>query len=122
MLHKKKENIRELIAQPLAELRGNANKKYGVLNGEESAEFYLKTGEINLDKVRHILLFTDGLIIPKEDPMMKDDWQLFVDLFMRGGLENVRKFVRNLENDDPKCWKYPRYKQHDDITAISLTF
>ena len=118
----KKEKIRELIAEPLAKLRARTNETYGVLNGEESVEGFLKTGEERLENISNILLFTDGLIIPKEDPLGKDDWKLFVDLFIRGGLENIKNFVRNLQKDDPKCWKYPRYKQHDDITAISLTF
>ena len=118
----KKEKIRELIAEPLAKLRAKTNEAYGVLNGEEFAENFIKTGEEKLENVRHILLFTDGLMIPKADPTGKDDWKLFADLFMQGGLENMKNFVRNLQKDDPKCWKYPRYKQHDDISAISLTF
>jgi len=122
LAEQKKEKIRELIAKPLAELRAKTNEAYGVLNGEESAENFIKTGEEKLENISHILLFTDGLMIPKKDPLGKDDWQVFVDLFLRGGLENIKKFVRNLQKDDPKCWKYPRYKQHDDISAISLTF
>lgn len=118
----KKENIRELIAEPLSKLRAKTNETYGVLNGEKSVGDFLKTGEENLQNVSHILLFTDGLMIPKEDPKGKDDWKLFIDLFLQGGLENIKNFVRNLQKDDPKCWKYPRYKQHDDIAAISLTF
>ncbi|MBI4095088.1 MAG: protein phosphatase 2C domain-containing protein [Candidatus Liptonbacteria bacterium] len=119
----RRENIFEiLVPGPLAGLRANANKTYGVLNGEEEAIPFLKTGEENLQNVKHILLFTDGLMIPKEDPQGKDDWKLFVNLFLQGGLENVKNFVRNLQEDDPKCWKYPRYKQHDDISAISLSF
>jgi len=118
----KKENIRQLMAEPMSELRAKTNEAYGVLNGEEGAEHFLKTGREKLKNISHILLFTDGLMIPKEDPMEKDDWKLFVDLFLHGGLENIKNFVRNLQKDDPKCWKYPRYKQHDDISAISLTF
>lgn len=118
----KKENIRELMAEPLAKLRVKTNEAYGVLNGEEAAENFLKTGKEKLQNINHILLFTDGLMIPKEDPFEKDDWKLFVDLFLQGGLENIKNFVRDLQKDDPKCWRYPRYKQHDDITAISLTF
>lgn len=118
----KKENIRGIIGSgPLIELRAKANETYGVLNGEEKAINFLKTGEENLTSIKHILLFTDGLMIPKEDPLGKDDWELFVKLFLQGGLENVKNFVRNLQKDDPKCWKYPRYKQHDDIAAISIS-
>jgi len=27
-----------------------------------------------------------------------------------------------MESNDPKCWKYPRYKIYDDITAIAISF
>ena len=47
---------------------------------------------------------------------------MFVKLFLNGGLREVKDFVRNLEKNDPKCWKYPRYKQYDDIAAISISF
>ncbi len=119
----KTENIRKIIgAGPLVELRAKVNGIYGALNGEEEAITFLKTGEEKLENIKHILLFTDGLMIPKEEPQRKDDWKLFVELFSQGGLENVRDFVRNLQKDDPKCWKYPRYKQYDDITAIDISF
>lgn len=118
----KKEKIKELIAEPLAKLRAKTNEVYGVLNGEEAAENFIKTGGEKLENISHVLLFTDGLIIPKEDLLGKDDWKLFVDLFLQGGLKNIKNFIRNLQKDDPKCWKYPRYKQYDDIAAISLTF
>lgn len=118
----KKENIRQLIAEPLSKLRAKTNETYGVLNGEEAADNFIKTGVEDLKNVSDILLFTDGLMIPKEDPAGKDDWKLFVDLFREGGLENIKNLVRKLEKNDPKCWKYPRYKQYDDITAISLSF
>src|SRR3989338_2247001 len=39
-----------------------------------------------------------------------------------GGLEKIKDYVRGLEKDDPECWKYPRYKQYDDIAAISISF
>jgi len=119
----KKENIRELIDKgPLIELRGKMNKTYGVLNGEEEAISFLHVEEENLQDIKHILLFTDGLIIPKENPLEDDDWGLFVKLFLEGGIENIKKFIRNLQKNDPKCWKYPRYKQYDDIAAISISF
>ncbi len=123
LAEQKKENIREIISSgPLIELRAKANKTYGMLNGEEEAISFLKTGKENLQNVKHILLFTDGLMIPKENPIGVDNWKLFVDLFLEGGLKNMKNFVRNLQQEDPLCWKYPRYKQYDDMAAISISF
>ncbi len=117
------ENIRGLIDKgPLKELREKINETYGGLTGEEKAISFLKSGTESLENVKHIILFTDGLFIPKEDPLKEDDWNKFVKLFLEGGLKNIKDFVRNLEKEDPKCWKYPRYKQYDDIAAISLSF
>lgn len=118
----KRENIRALIEDSLTVLRNTMNIEYGCLNGDEKAVGFMRSGEESLDNVSHILLFTDGIFIPKEDPSRGDDWAEFVKLFLAGGLENVKNYVRDLEKNDPKCWTYPRYKQYDDITAISISF
>ncbi|HEX9722374.1 MAG TPA: protein phosphatase 2C domain-containing protein [Candidatus Paceibacterota bacterium] len=118
----KRENIRELVAQDVINLRRKVNRAHGALTGEEEALAFLKSGEEKLENVSDIILLTDGLILPKEDPEQKDDWETFVGLFQKGKLKAVRKYVRDVEESDPKCWKYPRYKTHDDITAIAISF
>jgi len=37
-----------------------------------------------------------------------------------GGLQAVRNHVRRLQQEDPTCRKYPRFKQHDDIAAVAI--
>lgn len=118
----KRENIRELVQETQISARKKANETWGIMNGEEEFSNFIKSGEEPLNNIKHIIIFTDGLIIPKENPEDKDDFGTFVKLFLEGGLENVKNYVRNLEKDDPKCWKYPRYKQYDDIAAISISF
>ncbi len=123
LANQKKENIRDLIDKgPLTELRNKMNVTYGCLTGEDEAIEFIKSGIEKLENIKHILLFTDGIIIPKKNPSEEDDWDTFVRIFLDGGFKGVKDFVRNLEKDDPKCWKYPRYKQYDDITAISISF
>jgi len=100
----------------------SANITYGVFNGEKDFAKFIHTGRESLDNVIHIILFTDGLILPKENPEESDDFGTFVKLFLEGGLENVKNHVRHLEKYDPECWEYPRYKQYDDIAAISISF
>jgi hypothetical protein len=119
---KRTENIWSRLSGQIKELRATMNVKYGVINGEEKMADFLNRGKTSLKNVSHIIIFTDGLIIPKEDPNKKDDFNKFTRLFLEGGLEKVRKYVHNLEKDDPKCWKYPRYKQYDDMAAISISF
>lgn len=118
----KKKNIRELIVPEIIKNRERMNVAYGGLNGDSRAAKFIKSGKESLDNVKHILIFTDGLFIPKKNPSEKDDWSLFVKLFLEGGLDNVKDYVRGLEKKDPNCWMYPRFKQYDDITAVSLTF
>lgn len=100
----------------------DSNITYGIVNGEEEFVRFIHKGEEILENVEHIVIFTDGLIIPKENPEDSDDFNTFVKLFLEGGLKSIRDYVRDLEKDDPECWKYPRYKQYDDIAAISISF
>lgn len=118
---RQEEHIRQSLDKEILTLRATANIKSGVLNGDSDAEKFLQTGQRSLKGVAHILLFTDGLLIPKEDPRQPDDFETFAELFLTGGLKRVKQYVRKLEDEDPKCWKYPRYKQHDDIAAVAIT-
>lgn len=117
-----KRDIIKLVYPHLVKIWNNYNKDYGVLNGDEEFIKFINRGRESLKGVRHVLLFTDGLFVPKEDPGAEDDFGKFVELFLEGGLERVRDYVRGLEKGDPNCWKYPRYKQHDDIAAIAISF
>jgi hypothetical protein len=81
---------------------------------------FVKSGVVSLERVKHILLFTDGLIPPKKDPKAKDNFDEFVQTFLKEGLEAVKNKIRTKEKTDPSCREYPRYKQHDDIAAIAV--
>lgn len=115
-------DIRPLIADDARALREQTNKTFGALNGEEEAMSFLRTGTESLENVSDILLFTDGLMLPKTDPVHADDWDHFVALYREGGLSHVQDYVRTIEKEDPLCWNYPRFKQHDDIAAISIAW
>ena len=121
LAQKQTENIRDVLNDHMLKARSGV-ENFGDLNGEKGIEKFLEQGTATLDDVAHIILFTDGLRIPKKDPRQPDDFKMFVDLFLEGGLQKVRDFVRNQEISDPKCWAYPRFKQHDDITAVALSF
>ena len=72
--------------------------------------------------VRLILLLTDGMFLPKPDPNAPEDWKALIDIYHRGGLQGIVNEVRFLEAIDPTLDTYPRYKLHDDATAIALEF
>ena len=114
--------LREALAEELIEVRRGMNRTYGVLNGEPEALGFLRSGTLPLAGIRHLLLFTDGLFLPKTDPAAPDDFHRFTGIYREGGLPALRRHVRTREQDDPHCLKYPRVKLHDDMTAIALTF
>ncbi len=116
-------NIREhMDAAAMQNVRRQINLQWGALTGEPEYVNFLQGGQEDLKNVQHLILTTDGLFLPKEDPKAEDDFTTFVKLYLEGGLKNIQAHVRELQDQDPHCWQYPRYKQYDDIAAISITF
>jgi len=114
--------IMEVLKEQILNVRSGMNITYGVFNGEERAMDFLKQGSGDIKDIKTILIFTDGLFMPSEKPDMKRDFHLLVKLYQSKGLSGVRDYIRSLEKTDPLCKMYPRFKPHDDIAAISLTF
>ncbi len=113
--------IHEVLAEQINKVRLEMNVSYGVLNGEPEALDFIRHGYADLTGVSDILLFTDGLHLPRENPLEEHDWQSFVRLYLQGGLQAVRDHVRQLQQQDPDCRKYPRFKMHDDIAAVAIS-
>jgi len=103
-------------------IRRQMNQSYGVLNGEAVALDFLQSGSTSLKDIRHLLVFTDGLFPPGEDPECQPDFRWVTDHFLQGGLQQVKEKIRALEDRDPDCRRYPRFKKHDDIAAIAVSF
>ena len=112
--------IHETLADQIRAVRLQMNITYGVLNGEPAAMDFIRHGREELAGLSAILLFTDGLFLPQEDPRQQDDWETLVAFYRQGGLKKVRDHVRSLQHQDPDCRKYPRFKTHDDIAAIAV--
>ncbi len=115
-------NITEAMEKEKQMIRQNANKTYGSLNGTKEAEKFIYSRTYSLEKIKSIILFTDGLLIPKEDPNSAEDWKSFVEIYKKYGLKGLAEHVRKIEETDPLCTKYPRWKKHDDITGIGIDF
>lgn len=113
--------IQEVLAEQIHKVRLEMNIRYGVLNGEPKALEFIRHGYEDLTDISDILLFTDGLQLPRENPLEEQDWQSFVELYRQGGLQVVRDHVRHLQQQDPACRKYPRFKIHDDIAAVAIS-
>lgn len=116
-----KEKFTELF-DDIVQLRREQNETYGVINGEPEAEKFFRSGSVPRKGLKHILMFTDGLLIPKEDAGAEENFDECVQVFFREGLPGLKNLVRTREESDPDCVQYPRYKKHDDIGALAITF
>ncbi|MEA1968369.1 MAG: protein phosphatase 2C domain-containing protein [Thermodesulfobacteriota bacterium] len=112
--------ISETLMDQIRKTRSGMNKNYGVLNGEKEADNFLNHGYEPLNRAREILLFTDGLSIPKKTPGKSKEFSTLVDDYLDLGLHGLKEKIRGLEKKDPHCTLYPRFKCHDDIAAISI--
>jgi serine/threonine protein phosphatase PrpC len=113
------EKISEKLTDVMIENRRRLNIDYGALDGEPGFVHFVQRGTLPLENIAHIVLATDGLFVPTENPE-DEGWDQFAALYLEGGLKRIRDFVREREQSDPKCWRYPRFKVHDDIGAIAL--
>lgn len=101
--------------------RAFANREggYGVLNGDPACADFMESGRISLSGVSSLLLFSDGLYIPK--PAGESDKDGATEIAMRVkeiGLRQYFEWLSELEASDPECTRYPRMKKSDDKTAI----
>lgn len=100
----------------------NTADGYGIIDGSEEALIYLETGTIPLVNVQKILLLTDGMKIhSRRDESIENEWIYSAELAFQFGLNYLLESILEMENNDPACYLYPRFKQHDDKTGILLT-
>lgn len=109
-----------MIAE-IERVRRLMNQDYGCINGSSNVGNYIDSDSLPLGGLQSVILFTDGLEYPKEDPLAENDWNRFVKGYREFGLRGLANGVRMMESLDPNCKKYPRFKQHDDIAAIAVT-
>lgn len=103
-------------------LQNNRNITYGVLDGSKEAESFISGGTVSLENIKHILLLTDGCYIPQQNPSDDEDFSTLTNIFLKDGVDGLKNYVRDLENNDPKLEKYPRFKKSDDLTVIAISF
>jgi hypothetical protein len=100
-------------------VRRDANRSYGYLNGDPEAVEFLVGGRVPREGIESLLLFTEGLQLPRED-VRQEPWDDFVRLYRERGLLGLLGYVRDLERSDPGCRRFPRFKQYDDAAAVAV--
>lgn len=117
---KKDGNLIKILHKQTQSVRRKMNIEYGCLNGEKEAVNFLFEGCEDLKNIKDIIIFTDGFMIPKENPTDPEPWDYFIELYLKGGIKKIKNEIRKMEKADPKLHTYPRIKKHDDMTAISI--
>jgi hypothetical protein len=115
--------VREIVNPILQGNRRNLNTSegYGIIDGSPEVEDFLAAGTIPLLNVRKLLLLTDGLKIHSHRyKKIENEWLYTAKLAFEHGLDNLEKTILEIEENDPACYNYPRFKQHDDKTGILI--
>jgi len=114
------QQVLKRLRPQIEKVRLRMNEDYGVLNGDERVESFLHHGRIATRQISHILAFSDGLFPPSaadSDP----DFDALAQRYLQEGLDGVGRWVRQQEQADPQCRRFPRFKTHDDMSAVSVS-
>ncbi|WP_062108032.1 protein phosphatase 2C domain-containing protein [Bacillus niameyensis] len=98
---------------------------YSVVSGEPEVKDYIEAGKINRILLEELLIISDGLFFPKaltSDTSRGDSWKLLINNIQEKGLKGYADWLINLEDSDPECQQYPRFKKSDDKTGIRILF
>lgn len=95
---------------------------YGVMNGEPACRDFLEFGRINRIHLRALVLLTDGMFMPRPYTGAEPKWEDTVLPILHKGLQRYTDELLMLENSDPECLRYIRFKKSDDKTGIVLYF
>ena len=100
----------------------NPDLGIGVINGLPQLADYLQHGDLGLDGVAALLVCSDGFLWPSrwgESVTEKAErYQHMRGLIEQGGLKEYVGALREIEAQDSSRDLYPRFKVHDDATAV----
>ncbi len=120
----KQHNLENALFHNYVDLQGNPDPALGVgvINGMPELSNYIQTGTFDLAGLSGILLATDGAILPSrlnETQAEYDHRTLSIRQTIEAeGLAGYLRKLRQLETEDALLDTYPRFKLHDDATAI----
>lgn len=100
--------------------QANGPGGYGVLNGDQACRDFMEYGRVNRVDVKALVLLTDGLFMPKAVGGANPTWEDTVLPIVHKGLQRYTDELIALENSDPECIRYVRFKKSDDKTGIIL--
>jgi len=92
---------------------------YDVLDVNVSCRERFEHQSFEQADTRDLLMMSDGFYRLVDTFGRYDDASLF-QAVERNGLAALLAELRSVENDDPECTRHPRFKRHDDATALWL--
>lgn len=117
-------DIKALLAEFRPQLTAGRMKRnqpggYSILEADPAA---LRMAEyIDLGSPSEILACTDGYYRAVDHYHLHDDLALIEESLKQGGMEGVLSRLRRIEQSDPDCQTYLRFKPSDDATALMLS-
>lgn len=121
---KTQSELYETVADTLKRNRYSSNLEggYGVLNGEENVVRFLEYGKINSTCLTHIIVLSDGLFLPESlAPSQGSYWRYTAEIILEKGIVQYTNDLIALEESDPECIRYARFKKSDDKTALLMS-
>ena len=120
--------MREALAHPEVARAVGADRKlennpsgegYGALKGSPDTliEQYIESGSIRLSPGDRAFILCDGMLMN----LFTHEQQRDAERALRkGGLKELLVQTRELQERDPDCATFPRFKQFDDATGIEI--
>lgn len=104
--------------------RTDLTRGVGAINGLPELVEYIQQGVLDLSDVRSLLVCSDGFVWPSDwdepEAQRADRLQRMWQVIAHAGLEEYVRRLRALETQDGQLDTYPRFKLHDDATAVYL--
>lgn len=117
--------VREKVYRAIASNRQKTNTPdgYAILNGDPALERYVEHGAFNRIRLRSVIVFTDGLFLPRQAGEPAPPMREMVRLIEEKGLAGYADWLINGENEAAeRGGKDARLKTSDDKTAIRIRF
>lgn len=123
-----REQLRKLVEPTILYNKRTMNTLdgYAVLSGEPELAEFLEYGRISRIQLSGLLIVTDGLFLPAGYELSEAEraagMETLVRLIRDKSLRGYAEWLIDLEESDPECQRYPRFKKSDDKTGVLLTF
>jgi serine/threonine protein phosphatase PrpC len=99
-------------------LQMNSPGGFPIVNGEPELVSYLEYGRINRVRLKSLLMATDGFYIPETHIRHASDTAALAARIRETGLAAFADRLCAMEESDPHCVRYPRFKKSDDKSAV----